>query len=64
MNLLDALVMAVQRNSIVIPSARLAHFAFTEKGDSAFITELEVEELVPLLEDWCRARRAEIGPVN
>lgn len=43
--------------------ARLAYFAFAD-GDGAFISELELDELVPLLEEWCRNRRIEMGQVN
>ncbi len=71
MTLLDALAEVVNsqqlksiRSSRDGEQARLVHFAFDDKGGIAFLSELEVEELVPLLEDWCKARRVEMGRVQ
>ena len=51
MTLLDALVKVTQTPPVVaIPGARLVHFAFAE-GTSAYLSELELEELLPLLEE-------------
>ena len=44
--------------------ARLVHFAFDENGNNAYLSELELEELVPLLEEWCKQRRIEMGTVQ
>jgi hypothetical protein len=68
MELLDALVEVVgslkgiktRENDI----ARLVHSAFDENSDNAYLSELELEELVPLLEEWCKQRRIEMGTVQ
>lgn len=70
MKLLDSLIKVVesqQLQGIVTHDgrvARLVHFAFTDDGQTAFLSEIETEELVPLLEQWCAARRAEMGIVQ
>ncbi|MCR4301795.1 MAG: hypothetical protein NUV51_09310 [Sulfuricaulis sp.] len=65
MTLLDALAagvkdIGVRRRGV---DARLVHFAFTEE-ESAYLSEIDLDELVPMLEDWCRQRRTEMGTVQ
>ena len=43
--------------------AQLVYFAFTD-DESAFLSELELVDLVPLLERWCQDRRAEMKDVH
>jgi hypothetical protein len=71
MKLLDALVEVVESQQMKGIKARedgevarLAYFAFIGEGDVAYLSELELDELVPLLEDWCKNRRVEMGRVN
>lgn len=64
MNLLEALVDSVKPNGR-ITNARAAFFAFADDSEeSAFLSELPVEELVPLLERWCREQRMNMGAVH
>jgi len=63
MTLLEALVEATQTQPITVTHARLAFFAFGD-GETAYLSELENEDLLPLLEEWCAARRAEMGRVH
>jgi hypothetical protein len=66
MKLLDALVSAIEQKQVSKliakdgTTARLAHFAFADDGSNAFLSEVETEELVPLLEEWCRQQRTEM----
>lgn len=57
MTLLEALVETTKGCSV--SHARLVHLAFSEDSD-AYLSQIELEELVPLLERWCSARRAEM----
>ncbi len=62
MTLLEALVETTKQHSSV-RDARMAYFAFSD-NENAFISEIELEELVLLLEEWCRQQRFEMKPVN
>jgi hypothetical protein len=69
MTLLEALCAAVKdyplpcvRNSLGVES-QMVIFAFADK-ENAFLSEIETEELVPLLEEWCRQQRLEMGSVH
>ena len=69
MTLLEALAKAVDGKEIHVQAAdgeiaRTVFFVFTEIGDSAFLSEVELEELVPLLEKWCQEQRFEMGRVH
>lgn len=64
MTLLNALEKAVAKFR-GITQARTAHFAFDDSGGNAFVSEIPSEELVPLVEEWCREMRAgRIGSVQ
>lgn len=60
MKLLDALVAAARAKPMGITHARMVHFAIADDKDVAFLSEIELEELVPVIEEWCRQRRAEM----
>ena len=55
MTLLQALERMMSGTQKTI-NARIVHFAFTE-NDVAFLSEITTEELIPMLEDWCRKQR-------
>lgn len=42
---------------------RVAHFAFDRRSIS-FLSELPIEDLVPLLEVWCREQRSQMNMVQ
>lgn len=63
MNLLAALAAAIKGHRGVT-KARLSFFAISDDTEEvAFLTEMPVAELVPLMERWCAERRA-AGDVN
>lgn len=69
MQLLDALMKAVEGTDIHVQDmngeiARTVIFVFTDEDESAFVSELETEELVPLLERWCTMKRKEMGSIQ
>jgi len=66
MTLLEALAKTVESaGKGSIPGAKIAYFAFSDDGDeSAFLSEIEVDELIPLLERWCKNRRQKGGLVH
>ena len=67
MTLLEALVDSMKFRGPGVTHAKMVFFAFATNdgdeltGDFAYLSEVELDELVPLLEDWCKARRAEKG---
>lgn len=61
--LLDALKVALNEGH-GIPNAKTAHLAFSDDGTkSAYLSELALEELLPLVEDWCSQQRDLMNPV-
>jgi hypothetical protein len=47
-----------------IDGAKVAHFAFSDDGVVAFLSEIEEYELIMLLEEWCRVRREGMGSIH
>lgn len=65
MKLLEALVSSVQDKEPKVPGANMVYFAFSEDGDeNAFLSEIELDELVPMLEEWCKRQRQEMRLVH
>ena len=63
MTLLEALV-DTMKDAGGVEGARLAHFAFSHNGSNAYLSQIERDELVPLLEEWCKQQRNEMGTVH
>lgn len=69
MTLLEALVKATEKTEVHVKNkagelARTVFFVFTEDGESAFLSEVAMDELVPLLEKWCAEQRVEMGTIQ
>lgn len=59
MTLLDLLVDEMEEKRPLVPDAQLVHFAFAgaENEQSAYLSSIPIEELVPLMEAWCKWHR-------
>lgn len=69
MKLLEALSELVQKTQPSISKARLVYFAISDSGgETAYLSQVPPEELLEILEAWCRSRReamsAEEGTVH
>jgi hypothetical protein len=58
-NLLQTLKDSLANCSGIV-NARTVHFVFDSNDDVAFLSEIAIEDLVPLLEDWCQHQRQEM----
>lgn len=57
MELLDALKIALNEGR-GITYAKTVHLAFSNDGlESAWLSELSIEELLPRVEEWCKHQR-------
>lgn len=57
MTLLNALKSSTKK-ARPIAHAKVAFFAISDGGDIAFLSEMTLEELVPLLDQWCKYQRS------